>query len=91
MAKPLPANIHLMNYDPWNETKILIRLEHIFEKNEDTEYSKPQIINLFEIFATLPVRTFTEVSLDGNELKSDNIKNRLKWKTSDPVMDGKFR
>lgn len=50
MATSLSPNIHLMTYEPWKDGSQLIRLEHIFEQNEDTIYSTPVTINLKDIF-----------------------------------------
>lgn len=46
ITKELPLNVHLLTLEPLDETTLLIRLEHIFEKNEDIEYSQPVTIQL---------------------------------------------
>lgn len=66
----------------------MIRLEHLFEKGEDADFSKPMTINLTEVFRNLPIDKIEERSLDGNELKTENVKNQFRWKTADPEVEG---
>lgn len=42
----LPLNIHLLTLEHWRKDQVLLRIEHIFEKDEDRFLSLPETINL---------------------------------------------
>lgn len=42
----LPPNLNVLNFEPWKDDTFLLRLEHIFEQNEDKEYSKEVSVEL---------------------------------------------
>ena len=65
-----------MSFEPWTEDSVLIRFEHILEKGEDSELSKPVTFNLTQIFPGDFV--FSEVTLGGNQWIGD--KSRLHFK-----------
>ena len=46
LARNLPENVHILTLEPWREHELLLRLEHIMEKDEDPELSKPVIVDL---------------------------------------------
>ena len=37
MQQPLPSNINLLTLKQLDSTNVLIRLEHIYQKNEDSQ------------------------------------------------------
>lgn len=37
----LPPNVHMLTLEQWQGNTYLVRLEHIYEKNEDSSLSKP--------------------------------------------------
>ncbi|KAJ8870550.1 hypothetical protein PR048_029573 [Dryococelus australis] len=39
LQNSLPENVHLLTLEPWGESAILLRLEHIMEKNDDSRLS----------------------------------------------------
>ncbi|XP_055848477.1 lysosomal alpha-mannosidase isoform X1 [Episyrphus balteatus] len=63
----LPQNINLMTFEPWHENEILIRFEHILEKDEDPEYSKPVTFYLKDVLRQLDLVDIQETTLDGNQ------------------------
>lgn len=72
----LPENVYLMTFEPWKTDEYLIRFEHILEKNDDTELSKPVSFDLKDIF---PGNfNFVEVSLAGNQWIEDSKRLRFK-------------
>lgn len=77
----LPVNAGLVTMRRWNSTGILLRLSHQFGINEDPSLSQPVTIDIPSLFATLDVKSVTELSLTGNQLKSDV--HRFVWKTED--------
>lgn len=42
--------MYLLSFEPWKDSSFLIRFEHILEKNEDPELSKPVQFNLIDVF-----------------------------------------
>jgi lysosomal alpha-mannosidase len=76
-----------MTYEPWNENSFLIRFEHILEKTEDPELSKPVSFNLTNVFPGNFV--FSEVTLDGNQWIGDKSRLHFKQEGSDNVEDSK--
>jgi lysosomal alpha-mannosidase len=87
VASAIPQNIYFMTYEPWNEDSFLIRFEHILEKNEDPELSKPVSFNLTHVFPGEFV--FSEVTLDGNQWIGDKSRLHFKHEGSDKVEDSK--
>ncbi|PSN38675.1 hypothetical protein C0J52_08895 [Blattella germanica] len=75
LTRNLPSNIHILTLEPWKENELLLRLEHIMEKDEDPEQSKP----LQDLFNTFTITEIHETNLAGNQWKEDM--NRLVWKT----------
>lgn len=63
----LPQNINLMTFEPWHQNEILVRFEHILEKDEDPEYSKPVTFYLKDILRQLDIVNIQETTLDGNQ------------------------
>lgn len=58
-----------MTFEPWNDSSFLVRFEHILEKNEDPELSKPVSFNLTHV---LPGNfVFSEVVLSANQWIED--------------------
>ncbi|XP_065289713.1 lysosomal alpha-mannosidase-like [Dermacentor albipictus] len=82
LAKSLPRNVQLLTLEHWNkEDKVLLRLEHIFEKKDDAgELSKPANFSLQAAF----VRTITgvtEMNLAATETKDQTT--RLQFEAGD--------
>lgn len=46
ILKELPRNVQLLTLEPLDEKTILLRLEHVFEKDEHKEYSKSATVDL---------------------------------------------
>lgn len=58
LKKSLPANVHMLTLEQWSTTssiepieipQILIRFEHIYEKDEDPVLSQPAVVDLVRI------------------------------------------
>nr|AYV99578.1 venom polypeptide [Dolopus genitalis] len=82
LSLSLPQNINFMTLEPWHENKLLVRFEHILEKEEDPEYSKPVQFNLKDVMRDFPITQIEEMTLDGNLLLKEST--RLDFKP-DPV------
>jgi lysosomal alpha-mannosidase len=55
-----------MTYEPWKDGSFLIRFEHLLEKNEDPELSKPIKFNLIDVFPGYEIE-LKEVILSANQ------------------------
>ncbi|XP_050429142.1 lysosomal alpha-mannosidase-like isoform X2 [Adelges cooleyi] len=81
MKNLLPVNVQVLTLEPWKEGTILLRLEHIFEYNEDTNLSKPVVVNIQDLFTKFRIVSLRETILGGNQWLSEN--NKLSWRTDD--------
>ncbi|CAF3610103.1 unnamed protein product [Rotaria sp. Silwood1] len=80
LTEPLPYNIHLLTLDQLSSKVYLIRIEHYFELNEDTTFSKEVQVDLQILFNRLgKIIDFVELTLGGN-LPLNEMK-RLVWRT----------
>uniref|UniRef100_A0A914DC36 Glycosyl hydrolases family 38 C-terminal beta sandwich domain-containing protein n=1 Tax=Acrobeloides nanus TaxID=290746 RepID=A0A914DC36_9BILA len=76
LSKPFPDNVNLLTLKQLSPTSVLIRVEHIFQKNEDTLLdcgnvlgcSAPVKLNLSEYFNTFNIISAKELTLAGNDL-----------------------
>jgi hypothetical protein len=50
-----------------NPTTLLIRLEHIFQNNEDGTLSQPQTVDISEILPMFVIKSVQEMKLAANE------------------------
>lgn len=55
----------------------MLRFEHILERNEDPEFSKPVTFNLDEVFRTFTISNLREATLAANQWTNEAV--RLKW------------
>jgi len=97
VTTPLPGNLHLLSFEirnptptgvsPQGDTFVLLRLQHLFELGESTQYSNPVTFNVSNLFkpSVLTINTLEDTILSGTLPR--NKLNRLKWntKTSNPV------
>lgn len=82
LTDDLPLNVHLLTVDQLDTKEYLIRLEHYFEKNDDTSYSQPVIVDLQKIFDNFGlISDIDELTLAAN-LPLTSLQ-RLEWMTVD--------
>lgn len=60
----------MLTMEPWDKNQILLRFEHIFEKDEDETFSAPQTFNIRELCPTLQFISIEEKTLDANKAHS---------------------
>ncbi|KAF2897557.1 hypothetical protein ILUMI_08617, partial [Ignelater luminosus] len=72
LKRALPKNVQILTLEPWGNKKILLRLEHIFEKDEDLVLSRPAEINLEDLFAAFKLVDIRETTLGGNQWLDEN-------------------
>lgn len=87
LTVPLAPNVHMLTLEQWGGPTFepaptqpyLIRLEHIYEKGEDPEMSKPATVSLKNLFVPFTIDSIEELTLGAN-LQLSNL-SRLKWNT----------
>ncbi|XP_075216675.1 lysosomal alpha-mannosidase II isoform X3 [Lycorma delicatula] len=79
LREALPQNVHILTLEPWRTGSILIRLEHIFEVNEDPVLSNPATVDLSKLFFPFNITSLRETNLGAN-LYVDELK-RMQWKS----------
>lgn len=89
-----------MTFEPWKDGAFLIRFEHLLEKDEDPELSKPIRFNLSDVFPGMVVE-LQEVILSANQwieqkqrlhFRPDSADFSINIDASDlqPVVDGEI-
>ncbi|WKY16346.1 hypothetical protein Q1695_001202 [Nippostrongylus brasiliensis] len=66
LKRSLPPFAHLMTLERWHRRSLLLRLEHVFQNQEDAENSKPMRVDLQDLFTNFKVTNMTELMLAGN-------------------------
>lgn len=79
LHRKLPVNIHLLSFERWDDNKLLIRLEHFFEVNEDMKYSRPRRVSLRDLFEPLRITSAQEVALNVVQDRRATEKRRLRF------------
>ncbi|KAK7602000.1 hypothetical protein V9T40_009441 [Parthenolecanium corni] len=79
ITSELPPNVHLLTLERWRKDQILLRLEHLFQANETSEYAKPVNVDIKDLFTLFNVNKITELSLAANWEKSKL--QRLRWQS----------
>ncbi|XP_033326410.2 lysosomal alpha-mannosidase II isoform X1 [Megalopta genalis] len=74
----LPVNVHLLTLEPWIYDTVILRLEHIFEKDEAKTLSKSVNVNLQGLLANRRILTVREATLGANKWLQEV--NRMQWK-----------
>lgn len=63
-----------MSLEPWKENQVLVRFEHILEKDEDPELSQPARFNFGDVFRGFDIASIKEVTLAGNQWIEDAVR-----------------
>ncbi|KAM8972508.1 lysosomal alpha-mannosidase [Pelodytes ibericus] len=78
LREDLPLNAHLLTLAVQQSNQVLLRLEHPFQTQESSNYSKPITINLQTLFPSLTLSDIEETTLAAN-LEKSKLK-RLNWR-----------
>lgn len=78
----LPKMLNLLTLESWDQENVLIRLEHIFEINEDADYSRPVQVSLKRMFKNFKIIKVREMTLDALQDVEVARTNRLRFQTS---------
>lgn len=71
-----------MTFEPWKDGAYLIRFEHLLEKGEDPELSKPIRFNLTDVFPAMDIE-LKEVILSANQWIEENQRLHFNAETTD--------
>jgi len=87
ISMDLPVNIHLFSFTPIrnltdNTIRIILRLQHLYEANEDDTYSKPVTINLSQLFSVIPYKITSLIEKNLLFSLNKSITNRWNWNSS---------
>lgn len=104
LTQEMPSNVHLLTLEPLTQSTVLLRLEHIFEEQEDSELSKPATVDLsVRIFPIIQSQTYSSslqnifstfkiTALRETTLAADrwlDESQRLNWKTEEDIISTK--
>uniref|UniRef100_A0A7N0T7N2 Alpha-mannosidase n=1 Tax=Kalanchoe fedtschenkoi TaxID=63787 RepID=A0A7N0T7N2_KALFE len=76
----LPNNVAVITLQELDNGKVLLRLAHLFEADEDRDYSTMATIELKKLFYSKKISKVTETGLSANQERSLMEKNKLTWK-----------
>lgn len=71
----------MLTFEPWKSDSILIRFEHILEKDEDKLYSQAVTFNFQDVFRSFNVISIREATLAANQWL--NEAKRLQFESED--------
>ncbi|KAK6759766.1 hypothetical protein RB195_021372 [Necator americanus] len=66
LTRSLPEFAHLMTLERWHKKSLLLRIEHIYQNQEDADNSKPMDVELQDLFSQFKIEKMTELMLAGN-------------------------
>lgn len=81
----LPNNVQILTLEPWKNSSVLLRLEHVFENDEDQALSQPVSISLKNLFVQFEIVSLQETTLGANQWLKDN--ERLRFNTTGTLED----
>lgn len=81
LSVSLPENVHLLTMETAAKDAIILRFEHMFEKDEDSVLSNPVEINLNGLFTSFKILSVVEMNLSANQYLKD--KKVMKWNTKE--------
>src|SRR5690606_17830876 len=79
LLKPLPANVHIMDYYLLSDKMAIFRVRHLYGKDEPLPWSAPVTLNLDEY---LPRQFSAEETQLTTVQPPSFVQDRLKWKVA---------
>ncbi|KAE9449025.1 hypothetical protein C3L33_19078, partial [Rhododendron williamsianum] len=76
----LPNNIAVITLQELESGRVLLRLAHLYETGEDSDYSKLTSVELKKLFPTKKIQKVTEMNLSANQERAEMETKRLVWK-----------
>lgn len=80
LTSGLPKNVQILTLEPWRDSTFLLRIEHVFDNDEDVALSQPVLVKLKDLFTGFQIVSLEETTLGGNQWLKDS--NRLKFNTN---------
>ena len=77
LSNSLPESVHLLTLENWRPNQVLIRLEHMYEKSDNSPLSNPVQLNLANLLKNIKILDSVETTLTANQLLSES--KRLNW------------
>ncbi|XP_019447416.1 PREDICTED: alpha-mannosidase At3g26720-like isoform X5 [Lupinus angustifolius] len=81
----LPNNTALLTLQEFEKGKVLLRLAHLYEIEEDKDYSVKASVELKKLFPNKKISKVTEMSLSANQERTEMEKNKLVWKVGGSI------
>jgi hypothetical protein len=78
----LPVNVQLLTLEARSNSELLVRLAHQFAVGEDAALSAAVTVDLFALLAPFGPVSAQEMSLSANQLKADQLANKIQWPTA---------
>jgi len=76
----LPNNIAVITLQELESGRVLLRLAHLYETGEDSDYSEMTSVELKLLFPTKKIQKATEMNLSANQERAEMETKRLAWK-----------
>ncbi|PQQ06289.1 hypothetical protein Pyn_39897 [Prunus yedoensis var. nudiflora] len=76
----LPDNVAIITLQELEDGKLLFRLAHLYEIEEDKDLSVMASVELKKVFADKKINKVAEMSLSANQERAEMEKKRLVWK-----------
>jgi lysosomal alpha-mannosidase len=81
LSLTLPINIQLVTLEYFDDSTLLVRLAHQYAVDESPSFSNEMKLDLFALLAQFHPVSAAEYTLSANQLKSEQIKNKIHWNT----------
>ncbi|XP_060519654.1 lysosomal alpha-mannosidase-like [Cylas formicarius] len=72
LSKSLPSNVRILTLEPWREMVFLLRLEHIFDVSDASNFSQTVTVDLKDVFSTFDIYSLRETTIGANNWAEDN-------------------
>ncbi|XP_053860760.1 lysosomal alpha-mannosidase isoform X2 [Vidua macroura] len=80
LRRALPPGLHLLTVEPRGPGAVLLRLEHLFERGESHNGSRPLSVDLTTLFSAFTITSVQEMAL-GGDIPLHSV-SRLLWNTA---------
>lgn len=79
----LPDNVAIITLQELDTRKVLVRLAHLYEMEEDNDLSVMTEVELKKLFPGKKIGKLVEMNLSANQERSEMEKKRLEWKVEE--------
>ncbi|KAJ9579724.1 hypothetical protein L9F63_004650 [Diploptera punctata] len=82
LKSSLPQNIQILTLEPWKNSTLLLRLEHILEMGDESSLPDTVQLSFKNLFKNMEIMSARETTLAANQFLEDS--KRLEWKSTKP-------